>query len=89
MIELVGVERLHIGRLTDAEIQRDYHRYVIEDMSELFYEYRNRQLGEKDVQEIERRVKFLEDSYHKIGGRIFGIMFNTHGGYLDMLLYPL
>ena len=89
VIELVGVEQLHIGKLTPAEIKRDYHRYLIEDVSSLFYEYRNRQVVTDEVQEIKRRVEFLEEAYHSINGRTFGIMFNTHGGYLDMLIYPL
>lgn len=87
--ELVGVERLHIGKLTHMEIRLNYHKYLIEDMSALFREYRDRQLTTIDTAEIGRRVNFLEQTYQEIVGRTFGIIHNTNEGYLDMLLYPL
>lgn len=71
------------------EIRLNYHKYLIEDMSALFREYRDRQLTQVDTSEIGRRVAFLEQTYHEVVGRTFGIMHNTNNGYLDMLLYPL
>jgi hypothetical protein len=87
-IELKGMERLHIGSRPPAEIRRNYHNYLLEDMSELFWEYRLK-VSDADYDEIRSRVEYLEHNYHKILGRVFGIMFNTKNDRLDMLLYPI
>lgn len=87
-IELTGMERLHIGSRTPSEIRRNYHNYLLEDMSQLFREYRDK-VSDADYDEIKRRVEYLEHGYHIILGRVFGIMFNTKHDRLDMLLYPI
>lgn len=88
-VELIGAQHLNVGRLTQAEVRRDYHRYLLEDMSVLFAEYKSRPVYKDDSDEIGRRIAYLEQTYHSIVGRTFGIMFNTHSGFLDMLLYPI
>lgn len=88
LIELIGAEKLHIGSRTPAEIRRNYHNYLLEDMSVLFSEYRLK-VTEEDYDEIKRRVDYLEFRYHSLLGRVFGITFNTKYDRLDMLLYPL
>ena len=88
-VELVGSERLNIGKRPSAEIVRNYHNYLLEDMSDLFYEYRGKEIFKADADEIHRRIEYLETSYHAIVGRTFGIMFNTHGNKLNITLYPL
>lgn len=88
-VELIGAERLNIGRRTTADIKKNYQHYLLEDMSALFAEYNGKPLFKDDSDEIGRRVDYLEGKYHAIVGRVFGIMFHTRHGRLDMLLYPL
>lgn len=89
MIELTNADRLNIGSLSDSQISRDYHQFLLEDMTTLFREYRNVQVTKHEEDEIRRRVDYLEFNYHRIVGRTFGIMFKVRSGWLDMLLYPL
>lgn len=88
-VELVGAERLNIGSRSQSDIRNNYTKYLIEDMSMLFGEYNGKPLFKDDTDEIGRRVAYLEIKYHAIVGRVFGIMFHTRHGSLDMLLYPL